>query len=374
MATVEFRVARRRPHHRRRRRVPGLHHQGVRHRLPGQPVRAHGRRRHPLQLRAVLRVRHVLPGLQHRGRHHVDLPRGRPRRRLPAERDATASCVLKWVDLRPEVDPLTGAVHARRPHRRAAPTPTRPRSSGRCGRPRRGPSRSWPSPPARPAAEAVLREALAAGAHRRRARRRSTADAPSDDRGRRARPRAWPAPSSVVVRRPCRLDRGIGLGAGLPRRPARRGPGARARRGRAGAAAARSTVVRRLDGGRRERLRRRRPRRCSRSRARPPGCGGRRWPRCWPPATRRDRGASRRRPSPAPTGRRRAARTAPRPARSRPPRRRRPSTASASSPPAPADRRARPQPESCSNRPAAADRVLDALAAWGYPVVAPGER
>ena len=39
------------------------------------------RRRHPLQLRAVLRVRHLLPGVQHRGRDHVDLPRGRARRR-----------------------------------------------------------------------------------------------------------------------------------------------------------------------------------------------------------------------------------------------------------------------------------------------------
>ena len=29
-------------------------------RLPGQPVRPHRRRRHPVQLRAVLRVRHLL--------------------------------------------------------------------------------------------------------------------------------------------------------------------------------------------------------------------------------------------------------------------------------------------------------------------------
>ena len=33
------------PHHRRRRRLPRLHHPGLRHRLPGQPVRAHRRRR-----------------------------------------------------------------------------------------------------------------------------------------------------------------------------------------------------------------------------------------------------------------------------------------------------------------------------------------
>ena len=59
--------------------------QALRGRLPGQPVRADVRRRHPLQLRAVLRVRHLLPRVQHRGRHHLDVPRGRPRRRLPAE-------------------------------------------------------------------------------------------------------------------------------------------------------------------------------------------------------------------------------------------------------------------------------------------------
>ena len=38
---------------------------------------------HPLQLRGVLRVRDLLHGLQPRGRHHLDLPRRRPGRRLP---------------------------------------------------------------------------------------------------------------------------------------------------------------------------------------------------------------------------------------------------------------------------------------------------
>ena len=51
-----------------------------------------------------------------RGRHHLDLPRGRPRRRLPPE----LSHVRRDRRLRevgrppPEVDPLTGAVHRRR--------------------------------------------------------------------------------------------------------------------------------------------------------------------------------------------------------------------------------------------------------------------
>ena len=40
-------------------------------------------RRHPLQLRAVLRVRHLLPRVQRGGCDHLDLPRGRPRGRLP---------------------------------------------------------------------------------------------------------------------------------------------------------------------------------------------------------------------------------------------------------------------------------------------------
>ena len=53
-----------------------LQHPGVRRRLPGQPVRAHGRRRDPVQLRAVLRVRHVLPRLQSRRRDHVAYPVG----------------------------------------------------------------------------------------------------------------------------------------------------------------------------------------------------------------------------------------------------------------------------------------------------------
>ena len=41
-------------------------------------------RRDPVQLRAVLRVRHLLHGLQRRGRDQLDLPGRRPGRRLPA--------------------------------------------------------------------------------------------------------------------------------------------------------------------------------------------------------------------------------------------------------------------------------------------------
>ena len=63
----------------------GLQHTRVRGRVPGQPVRAHQRRRHRVQLRAVLRMRHVLPRVQPRGRDQLELPRGRPRRRLPPD-------------------------------------------------------------------------------------------------------------------------------------------------------------------------------------------------------------------------------------------------------------------------------------------------
>ena len=92
----------------------------VHRRLPRQPVRADERRRHPLQLRAVLRMRHVLPGLQPRGRDHLVVSRGRIRRRLP-EQLMIAVCI-KWV----------GASSAA-----GCPLPTRPRSRWRCATARR---------------------------------------------------------------------------------------------------------------------------------------------------------------------------------------------------------------------------------------------
>ena len=82
------------PHRRRRRRLRRLQHAGVRRRLPGQAVRADGRRRDPLQLRAVLRVRHVLPRLQPRGGDLVVVPRGRARGGVPA---IVIGVCWKWV-------------------------------------------------------------------------------------------------------------------------------------------------------------------------------------------------------------------------------------------------------------------------------------
>jgi electron transfer flavoprotein-quinone oxidoreductase len=52
------------PHHRRLRRMPLLHDKGLRACLPGRPVRADHRWRDPVQLRAVLRMRDLLPGVQ----------------------------------------------------------------------------------------------------------------------------------------------------------------------------------------------------------------------------------------------------------------------------------------------------------------------
>ena len=117
-ADGDGRVPRRRtgPHHRRLRSVPLLHDQGLRARLPGRPVRAHHRRRHPVQLRAVLRMRNLLSGVQRRGRHHLDVP-GRRRRRRVSEGLRSMRVIvaaLSWSWRETEVDPLTGAVRANR--------------------------------------------------------------------------------------------------------------------------------------------------------------------------------------------------------------------------------------------------------------------
>ena len=367
MATVEFRVAPDGPHHRRRRLVPRLHDPGVRGGVPGQPVRADGRRRHPLQLRAVLRVRHVLPRVQRRGRHHVDLPRGRPRRGVPEPRRDRRRL--------PEVGrPATRGRPAhrggapRRPHRRRCPTPTRPRSSGRCGPARRGASRSWPSPPGPPAADAVLREALAAGATGA-VRVDLAADAPSEAvaaalaaaPGRRAAS-CWCGDLSA--------DRGSGS---VPAYLAARLGAAQAlglvavELGPPGSIAA----LRRLDGGRRERLRRARAGRLlGRGLHRPPAPG----------AAGRRAGRPPRRRSPAHAGPAVAgadghapvrARTGPAPARCRRPTATTLDRVARSSPPAPRTR-THGQPEVLEPAAAAAARArrADGLATPGRALTA----
>src|SRR5215213_4838721 len=74
--------------------VRRLQHARVRGRLPGEAVRADSRRRDPLQLRTVLRVRHVLHGLQPGGCHLVVVPRGWPRGGVPP---VVISVCWKWV-------------------------------------------------------------------------------------------------------------------------------------------------------------------------------------------------------------------------------------------------------------------------------------
>ncbi len=231
MDAVEFRVGTRGPHHRRRRLVPGLHHQGVRHRLPGQPVRADQRRRHPLQLRAVLRVRHLLHGLQHQGRH----------RRGPTPTAATASCSTG-------ADDGPGAAHRRRPevgrpaargrpaHRRrssttgaatAARPPTRPRSSGRCGWPSAWDARSWWPPSVRPRPTRCSATRSPRGATQAVRIAPSTARSstpPDSDEVARLLAEALGRRRRRVLRR-LQPRRRLRIGAGVPGRPPRRGPG-----------------------------------------------------------------------------------------------------------------------------------------------------
>ena len=83
MATTEFRSRAHGPHRRRRGLVPRVLDQRMRHRLSRWALRAHLGRRHPVQLRAVLRVRNLLHGLQHGRGDHVELPRGWVGRRVP---------------------------------------------------------------------------------------------------------------------------------------------------------------------------------------------------------------------------------------------------------------------------------------------------
>src|SRR5437773_4646519 len=77
--------------------------------MPGEPLRRDRRRRRAVQLRAVLRVRHLLPRLQRGGGDRLELPRRRPGGRLQARMTTVVAC-LRWTDLRPEVDPLEGTV------------------------------------------------------------------------------------------------------------------------------------------------------------------------------------------------------------------------------------------------------------------------
>ena len=184
MATVDFRVGGPGPHHRRLRRLPVVHHQGVRHRLPGQPVRPHLRRRHPVQLRGVLRVRDLLHGLRPRrapspgpiptaataSSSTTDDDHARWRRR-PGRPPAGGGLPARSPTCGREVDPLDRGDHpgplghrAVRPADAAAlehalriaeawsagcwPSRSGPRPSSRCSRRRRalGCSRSCASP------------------------------------------------------------------------------------------------------------------------------------------------------------------------------------------------------------------------------------
>ena len=374
MGAVEFRVGDAGPHHRRRRRVPRLHHPGVRHRLPGQPVRAHQRRRHPVQLRAVLRVRHLLPGVQHRGRHRVDLSRRRPRRRLPPE--LTRGRVPSHRR-RPEVGrpaPRGRPADAARVHDdghsfgcseadraalewalRLADGLGRPRCvvvDGRAApRPRPCCATRWPSAPPGPCGSELAGDGAG--------------------RATRSRPR-WPTCSTgadLVCCGDYSARPRIGLGAGLPGRPAsaRRRRWASCTLERPGPTRARCAAARRLDE---------RPPRGARRRgaggalgrgvARP-SCAGAGLAAVLAARDAADRGARRHCAGSraAGAGRRRA----PYRPRAQALRRRRPptSTSATASSPSPVRWSSAPRRARCTPTPAeAADLVLEQLRAWGY--------
>ena len=235
------------------------------------------RRRHPLQLRAVLRVRHLLHGLQHRGRHQLDLPRGRPRRRVPPH--VIAACLSGSSSCVPRRRAL------RRRSRRAdqAAAASWPCATASCRRAGHGGHRRRRRRRAGAARGAGLRR-QPGGAHRRR--RRPTAWT----RRHRAGRRAWRRPLRVV-RRHVSADRGIGQRPGVPRRasstPARRSAASPSSwatgtsidrhpppRRRAPRGAQRRRAVRRVGGGRG------RPPAPRRARCEPRRVGGARGGRC----------------------------------------------------------------------------------------------
>ena len=160
-------------------------------------------RRDPLQLRAVLRVRHLLPGLQRGGCDQLDLPRRRPGRRVPpwlkpgvgpaTPRPATprrpaplvVAC-LAPADPRPDVDPLTGEVRVDPaglgPDGRGRRRPrARPAGRRRLGRAAGGGGRGTGERRRRPAAGRGPRRIGLAGALGARRRPRPGHDGPGRD-------------------------------------------------------------------------------------------------------------------------------------------------------------------------------------------------
>ena len=158
MATTRVPGGPRGAHHHQRRLVPGMHDQGVCECLPRRPVRHHLRRGRSVQLRAVLRVRRLLPRLQRGRGDQLELPRRRRRRRVQAELSMAGGAghgaghrrLLQARRLPPR----------RRPDQRERPGRAglvgdvsggrgRPRV-GACGSPRPSEARSSPSPQGRP--------------------------------------------------------------------------------------------------------------------------------------------------------------------------------------------------------------------------------
>ena len=221
---------------RSRGRLRGRHHAGLRGGLPGQPLRPHRGRRHPLQLRAALRARDALPGRTPpapsrgptptaatasrpagtlKGPVIAALPRvGRPMARSTRRTPRRAQTPARPVPLPPTRWPRVGAAH-----RRATGRPVLAVSAGPPAA-EAGSARPWPRAPTEPCsspwpAPNVSRGGRRAGRRPARCRR--------DDR---------------LVRRPFARP-GLRVGSGLSGRRARpaaspwSGPGGGRRRRRA---------------------------------------------------------------------------------------------------------------------------------------------
>ena len=202
----------------------GLHHQGVRHRVPGQPVRA--RPATAASCSTTSSASSAAPATW------SATPRAPSSGPIPTA--ATASCstgadvsdlligvALKWVDLRPEVDPLTGQmVDDGRSHGCSAADQAALEWALRL-------AAAWDAElvvatvgPAE--AEALLREALAHGATRAVRVAPSEGDHPPTAT---RSPCCWPTrwsgrTSCAAATTASTVDR---VGAGLPGRPPRRG-------------------------------------------------------------------------------------------------------------------------------------------------------
>ena len=294
------------------------------------------------------------PGPIPEGGHGVVFHRARDARSIAA--------AIKWADLRPEVDPITGEASERPAARRRCPTPTPPPSRSPWRWPRAGAAEVLAVTAGPPAADQALREAWPPA---------QPAWCGSTCPTTHPQPEIADGIAGVVAdagATSCAAGRPVPTGPAGPCRPSSPTGSAPPRRSAwcrsSPASMGELTGVRRLDGGRRELVCDRGSGRASRSRARRLGCAGRRCPVSWPPGRPPSRSRTGRahrptafRPDPG-----RLPLPAPAPGRA-PARRRQPGGAHRALV-APVVTLARAEPEMLDPA-AAADRLLDVLRQWG---------